>query len=214
MRWCSARGCTSSMRSRPVLARAAGLLDQEARSGWPRTAGAGGPACAGSLRVARIHEDAAAHQDAVHLGDQRGDPAHVEVLAARRRSRRPGIRRRSAAPAAPRSAVRRVDRELAASPPGCACRGCVSMNSPSSRSSVKPCMPWPTSAPASSTGRRSRSRRRPAAVPGCRKSAGVRICAGVAARAGPRRSCRPTTLTSMFDEPSSGSNSSRYLPRG
>src|SRR3954464_1653297 len=33
--------------------------------------------------VARVEEDAAASEDAVGLGDQRGDPARVEVLAAR-----------------------------------------------------------------------------------------------------------------------------------
>ena len=35
------------------------------------------------LAVLGIHEQAAAHQDAVHLGDERSDPAHVEVLGAR-----------------------------------------------------------------------------------------------------------------------------------
>ena len=35
------------------------------------------------LGVARIQEHAAAHQDAVRLRDQRGDPAHVEIPAAR-----------------------------------------------------------------------------------------------------------------------------------
>jgi hypothetical protein len=37
----------------------------------------------GVARVGRVHEDAAAVQDAVHVGDHRGDPAHVEVGAAR-----------------------------------------------------------------------------------------------------------------------------------
>src|SRR5262245_45492889 len=35
------------------------------------------------LAVARIEKNTTAHQDAVRLGDQRGDPAHVEVLPAR-----------------------------------------------------------------------------------------------------------------------------------
>jgi hypothetical protein len=33
--------------------------------------------------VARVHEHAAAGQDAVHVGHHRGDPAHVVVLAQR-----------------------------------------------------------------------------------------------------------------------------------
>jgi hypothetical protein len=35
--------------------------------------------------IARIHEDAAARHEAMHVGDHRRDPAHVEVLAARAR---------------------------------------------------------------------------------------------------------------------------------
>ena len=60
----------------------AGLLDQEAdRVALVEQAQ---PAGFGRvLAVARVQEDAAAHQDAVGLGDQRGDPAHVEVGAAR-----------------------------------------------------------------------------------------------------------------------------------
>ena len=71
------RGCGSTVRWR-----AAGLLDQEGdRVGLvdqPQPA----LAVAAAL-VAGIEEHAAAHQDAVGLGDQRGDPAHVEVLLAR-----------------------------------------------------------------------------------------------------------------------------------
>jgi hypothetical protein len=49
-----------------------GLVEQAQPAGFGRVLG-----------VARVHEHAAAHQDAVRLGHHRGDPAHVEVLAAR-----------------------------------------------------------------------------------------------------------------------------------
>src|SRR5690606_3355361 len=60
----------------------AGLLDQEAdRVAFVEQAQP--PGLGRVLAVARVEEHAAAHQDAVGLGHQRGDPAHVEVGAAR-----------------------------------------------------------------------------------------------------------------------------------
>ena len=60
---------------------AAGLFHHEAdRVGLVQQAQAAG--LLRVFRVARVHEDAATHQDAVGLGHHAGDPAHVEVLAA------------------------------------------------------------------------------------------------------------------------------------
>lgn len=65
-----------------VGGRAAGLFDQPAhRVGFVHQAQLAG--LFGLALVPRVHEDAAAHQDAVHVGHHAGDPAHVEVLAAR-----------------------------------------------------------------------------------------------------------------------------------
>ena len=36
----------------------------------------------GIAGISRVHEDAAAHQNAVHFSHHRGNPTHVEVLAA------------------------------------------------------------------------------------------------------------------------------------
>src|SRR5215468_10934880 len=66
----------------PGAGAATGLLDheadrvgfvQQAQPPWPRRV----------LAVARVEEHAAARQDAMRLGHHAGDPAHVEVLAAR-----------------------------------------------------------------------------------------------------------------------------------
>jgi hypothetical protein len=71
------------------------------------------PACpCGVLAVARVQEDPAAHQDAVGLGHERGDPAHVEVMPAR-----PGLARQAFVHIAlhgrlPEAAVGGIDREL------------------------------------------------------------------------------------------------------
>ena len=101
-------------------------------------------ACSGPW-CPRVHEDAAAHQDAVHLGHHRGDPAHVEVARRARPSCRPGTRRRSACTGgSQKRAFDGVDRELAACPRGSRRSGCVRMKLPISRSSVKPCTPLPT----------------------------------------------------------------------
>lgn len=65
-----------------VGGRAAGLLDQPAH----RVGLVHQPQLAGLLGLAlvpRVHEHAAAHQDAVHVGHHARNPAHVEVLAAR-----------------------------------------------------------------------------------------------------------------------------------
>jgi hypothetical protein len=81
-RWCSWVGWMSRMRSRPVAGGAAGLLDQPAhRVGLVHQAQLAG--FAGFALVPGVQEDAAAGQDAVHVGHHAGDPAHVEVLAAR-----------------------------------------------------------------------------------------------------------------------------------
>ena len=63
--------------------------------------------------VARIEEHAATAQDAVHLGDQARDPAHVEVLAARTGLARQALGHVALHRLLPEALVRRVDRELA-----------------------------------------------------------------------------------------------------
>ena len=61
----------------PSLARAARLLHDEGdRIRLVDEAQAA--VAVGAARVARVEEDAAADEDAVGLGDERGDPAHVE----------------------------------------------------------------------------------------------------------------------------------------
>mmetsp|Transcript_38700 Transcript_38700/g.90534 ORF Transcript_38700/g.90534 Transcript_38700/m.90534 type:complete len:397 (+) Transcript_38700:1162-2352(+) len=95
----------------PGGAATAGLLDHEAdRVGLVQQAQP--PRLVRVLGVARVQEDAAAHQDAVRLGHHAGDPAHVEVLAAR-----PGLAGQALIHIAcdrllPESAVGAVDREL------------------------------------------------------------------------------------------------------
>jgi hypothetical protein len=62
--------------------RAAGLLDQEGhRVGLVHQAQLAG--LVGLALVPGVEEDAAAREDAVHVGHHAGHPAHVEVLAAR-----------------------------------------------------------------------------------------------------------------------------------
>ncbi len=64
------------------------------------------------LAVARIEEDAAAHEDAVRLGHEGGDPAHVEVAPARSRRSREAFGDVAAHRRLPEAAVGRVDREF------------------------------------------------------------------------------------------------------
>ena len=133
-------GVMSSMRPRPVEARAARLLDQQA-IGLASYISRRRPGFAGSLAVARIHEHAAAHQDAMHFGDHRCDPAHVEVALAHARCA-PALHSRDVAlhGRLPEALVAAVDREFARVL-GNAHAGCVSTKLPISRSSVKPCVP-------------------------------------------------------------------------
>ena len=66
----------------PGGGRTAGLLDQHRhRVGLVHQAQLA--ALPAALLVHRVHEHAAAGQDAVHVGDHRGHPAHVVVLAER-----------------------------------------------------------------------------------------------------------------------------------
>ena len=61
---------------------AAGLFDEQAHGvGFVHEAQFAG--FAGGAFVPWVHEDAAAHEDAVYFGDHGGDPAHVEVFAQR-----------------------------------------------------------------------------------------------------------------------------------
>ena len=82
VRWCRLSGTRSSSRQTVSVARAAGLLDQEGdRVGLvdePQPA-----LMVAAAPVAGVEEDAAADQDAIAIGDQRRDPAHVEITAAR-----------------------------------------------------------------------------------------------------------------------------------
>jgi len=96
----------------PAGARAAaGLLDEEADRA--RLVEQPEPTrLRGILRIARIHEDAAPHQDAVRLGDHRRDPAHVEVLAARAGLAGQALIDIALDRRLPEPAVGRVDREL------------------------------------------------------------------------------------------------------
>ena len=102
---------------------AAGLLDQERdRIGLveqPQPAGLGRV-----LVVARIEEHAATHQDAVRFGDQRRDPAHVEILAARPAGAGQAFVDVALHRRLPEPAVRRVDREFLAA---CGCTAIVRM---------------------------------------------------------------------------------------
>src|SRR4051812_1154734 len=65
------------------------------------------------LRVARIHEQAAADQDPMHLRDERGDPAHVEIRFARAAAPLKALLDIDAHGRFPEALVRGVDRELA-----------------------------------------------------------------------------------------------------
>src|SRR3954471_12471265 len=65
------------------------------------------------LRVARIHEEAAADQDPVHLRHQRGDPAHVEIRLAGAAAPLKALLDVDAHGRFPEALVRGVDRELA-----------------------------------------------------------------------------------------------------
>ena len=61
---------------------AAGLFDDEGhRVGFVQQAQFAG--LGGILGVLGVHENTATGEDAVHFGDHRGDPAHVEIGAAR-----------------------------------------------------------------------------------------------------------------------------------
>src|SRR6185295_12010280 len=62
--------------------------------------------------IARIHEDTAAHENAMRLRHERGDPAHVEVAPARTRGARLTLTHIAADRSFPVARVRRVDREL------------------------------------------------------------------------------------------------------
>jgi len=89
----------------------AGLLDEEGhRVGFVQQAQLAG--LGRILGVLGVHEDAAAGEDAMHFGNHRGDPAHVEVLAART-----GLAGQAFVDVAlhrffPETHVRRVDREF------------------------------------------------------------------------------------------------------
>ncbi len=99
-------GCVTGLRQAACLfdeeRHRIGLVDQSQPSGLGQIPG-----------VARIHEDAAAHQDAMHVGDHRRHPAHVEVLAAHA-----GLAGQTFVDVAldrrfPEALVRSVDREVA-----------------------------------------------------------------------------------------------------
>ena len=62
--------------------------------------------------VLRIHENAAARQDAIDVGHHRGDPAHVEVLAQRSGLAREAFVDISRHRCIPVAAVRHVDGEF------------------------------------------------------------------------------------------------------
>src|SRR5438045_9590810 len=66
----------------------------------------------GVLRVAWIHEHATAHQNPMRLGDERCDPAHVEILPAWARLASQALVDVTLHCGFPEAAVRRVDREL------------------------------------------------------------------------------------------------------
>jgi hypothetical protein len=133
---------TPSIGWRPVLAAAAGLLHHEAdRVGLVEQAQAA--RLGRVLGVARVQEDAAAHQDAVRLGHHAGDPAHVEVLAARAGAAGQAFVDVALDRRLPEAAVAAVDGELLRVL-GHRMFGCVSTNSPRFGFSVKPATPLPT----------------------------------------------------------------------
>ena len=149
-------------------------------------------------RVARVEEDAAAGEDAVGLGDQRGDPAHVEVLRRAARRRRPGSPRRRRASAG--SQCRAFEPLIAYSraPAGMRTSARVSTKLPLRRSRTKACTPW----------REGEDQRGMRPVD---DEAGRELGAAAAGRT-PRSSAGRTekmvpieTLVSMLEEPSSGS---------
>src|SRR3954470_17244566 len=98
--------------ARPAVGRSpAGLLDEERQ----RVGLVDQPQAAVQVAgpdVARVEEDAAASEDAVGLGDQRGDPAGVEVLAARPVGAGLAAPDVGADPRVPVPGVRAVDRVL------------------------------------------------------------------------------------------------------
>jgi hypothetical protein len=65
------------------------------------------------LRIPRIEEHAASGENAVRLGDERGDPSHIEVLAARARTAGEALVDVARHRRFPEAAVRGVDCELA-----------------------------------------------------------------------------------------------------
>src|SRR5438045_3317057 len=67
----------------------------------------------GVLRVAWVHEHATAHQNPMRLGDERCDPAHVEILPTRARLASQAFVDVTLHCGFPEAAVRRIDRELA-----------------------------------------------------------------------------------------------------
>src|SRR6185312_7197070 len=71
--------------------------------------------CREVFAVAGIHEDAAAHQDAMRLRHERGDPAHVEVAPARTGGARLALIHIASDRSFPVARIRRVDRELGSS---------------------------------------------------------------------------------------------------
>ena len=65
------------------------------------------------LAVLRIHEHPAAHEDAVHLRHQRGDPAHVEIATANARLSRLALGHVAVHRRLPEAGVAGVDGKLA-----------------------------------------------------------------------------------------------------
>ena len=96
----------------PVEARAARLLD-EPGDGIRFVDQAQPPVLVAIAQVARIHVDAAAREHAMRFGHHRGDPAHVEVLAARALGAFQAIVDVDADGLVPVPMVRGVDGELA-----------------------------------------------------------------------------------------------------
>src|SRR5262245_21295168 len=90
---------------------AAGLLDQHSNGiGFIQQAQT--PSLGEILAVARIHEDAAAHQDTMGFSHQRGNPPHVEITTPRARLAGETFVDIALDGRLPVAGVGRVDREL------------------------------------------------------------------------------------------------------
>jgi hypothetical protein len=171
------------------------------------------PALAGILGVLGIHEDAAAGQDAVHFGDHRRHPAHVEVLAART-----GLAGQALVDVAlhrlfPETHVRRVDRELFGF--GGDLHVGVGQHEFADVAVEREAVG------AVAEGQHQHGRRTVDRIAGAHLlDAGLQEVLGLGGAATRLGLCRiekivPTEmLTSTLDDPSSGSNTSRYLPSG